>query len=134
MPKCVNIRRKHRKVCIGDLDTIIDIQSRDLRRTNVRSGPTQTREVFTTILPDAWALVETKRGSFVVDGVSGDIEFTHMIIIPVPDSPTLTAENWVLLEGNRLRILDIEDYDERGEFLALRCTNRGSDTKAASDA
>lgn len=129
MPRCVKLKRKHRQVCVGDLDTSIDIQGRSLD-DDIDSVEV---EGFTTLF-SPWAMVETLRGVFVVDGVNGgDIEATHRFTIRFPDS-VISGENWILSKNQRYRILDQEDYEERGEFLAILCTKRGVDTQGASDA
>ena len=128
MPRCQKIRRKKRSVCIGDLDTEIAIQTRSLDD----SLDGQETEIFTTVFT-AFAMMETLRGVFVVDQVSGgDIEATHAWTIRFPDE-VVTGENWILVNSKRFRILDQENLEERNDWLKLLCTSRGSvDREAAS--
>ena len=129
MSKCQNIRRRHRKVCIGDLDTLIDLQTRELEEPDFNSPDFD--ETFTTV-SSPWSLVETVQGKNFFDGVDTDTPITHRIYIEF-DS-TVNAQIWVLLNSRRLRILDTEDLDERGEFLLLICTDRGISANEASKA
>jgi head-tail adaptor len=125
--KCQKLQRKNRKVCRGDLDTEIIVQT---RATDTALNDNETQQFTTLISTDA--MVETLRGVFVVDQVNGgDQEATHRFTIDFPDKE-VSGENWVLSKSKRYRILDQQDYEESGEFLALMCTERGIDTKAAS--
>jgi len=129
MPKCVKIRRKHRQICIGDLDKIIDIQNRSL--DDGFDNDTELEE-FTTFL-SPWSMLETVKGIFVVDEVNGgDIEVTHRFTIRFPDD-AITGENWILFKEKRYSILSQQNFEELDEFLQLLCVEKGSkDRKAAS--
>ena len=129
MPKCIKLKRKHRQVCIGDMDEIIAIQTRTADNS---FGAEESFTFNTTFSP--FSMVETLKDVFIVDDVTGgDIQVTHGFTIRVPDDD-VSGEFWVLFKDKRYRILGQEDLDERGEFLKLLCAVRGSDTKAAADA
>jgi hypothetical protein len=70
------------------------------------------------------AIVSTKRGTTLFDGVATDNPITHKITIVFIAG--VTAETWVLLNGRRLDILDVENCCEKDEVLILRCTERGT--------
>lgn len=129
MPKCVKIRRKHRQVCIGDLDTIIALQDRALTPSE---SSVDASEVFSNSNPDVWAMMETKLGETIFDGTGTERDVTHRFYIRFLDD--ITAETWISFNSKRIDILDVENLDERSEFLLLRCTNRGLDTNRANDA
>lgn len=130
MAICVRMRKKNRAVCAGDLDTLIDIQSRTL---GDGFDDTEETEEFTTIF-SPFAMLQTLRGVFVVGSVNGgDIEATHSFIIRFPETP-ISGENWILLNNKRLRILDQENLEEKNEWLKLLCTDRGDASKEASSA
>ena len=123
MPKCQFLRRKHRKVCIGDLNTLITLQTRDIVAPIFNE--VDFDENFQDFsVPEVWALVETATGKAVFDGVDTDINITHMIIIRF--DATVTSETWVELDdGRRLDIQFTEDLEERHEWLMMFCTLRG---------
>lgn len=130
MPKCTRIRRKHRKVCIGDLDNQINV----VRRSLSKGMDSKEEAVFVPVLANAWAKIETLRGVFVVDQVNGgDQEATHRFTIVFPEGIEISGELWVQFDGKNYRILDQDDFEERHEFLDLMCTVRGDQTKDAAN-
>ena len=120
MAKCQFIKRRHRKLCIGDLNTLIKLQSRSI--TEPLFGGTDFDEDFVDT-GEVWAKVETVSGKTIFDGVGSDIVVTHMITIRFDSS--VSNETWIELDGKRIDILNFEDWEERHEFLLLLCTNRG---------
>ena len=120
MPKCSFVKRKHRKICIGDLNTLIKLQSRDIVEPDFDSVDFDENFVDTS---EVWSLVETATGKTVFDGVDTDINVTHMIFVRF--DVTVTSETWVELESRRLDILFTENLENRGEWLLLMCTDRG---------
>lgn len=129
MPRCQKIRRKKRQVCIGDLDTEIVLQDRQI--TEPLFGSPDFGEAFTATAT-VWAAVNTVSGKTYFDGVSTDINITHEILIRYDAS--VTTETWVSLGGRRIDILHAEDLDERGQFMKLLCSDSGVNSAAASKA
>lgn len=125
MSLCNKIRRKHRKVCIGDLDTLINIKARDEVVRNFVS-----KEEFTTV-SSPWALWETVKGIEVFDETNTSERATDIAIIRY--DPTVTKEFFVELDGENFRILEVEDFDRRKEWLLITMTNRGTVTKEVND-
>ena len=123
MPKCKFIKRKHRKVCIGDLDTLITLQTRDI------VAPVFDEVDFDEDFQDfptaqVWALVETATGKAVFDGIDTDVNITHIITIRY--DVNVTSETWIDFDdGRKLDIQFTEDLEERHEWLMLFCTLRG---------
>lgn len=128
MPRCTKIRRKKRKLCIGDLDTEIILQDRVL--TEPLFNSVDFDEIFTataTVL----AMVNTVSGKTFFDGVNNvDVGITHEIGIRF--DATVTSETWIELNGQRIDILDTNNLEERNEWLILTCVSRGLITKEAS--
>lgn len=129
MPKCKKLRRLKRQVCIGDLDNQIVLQDRSI--TPPVSGVDATEDFTTNDTVDA--KVDTSRGETIFDGVSPDgVDVTHIFTIRFITG--ITAETWVGFKSQRFDILDVENLEERDEWLKLRCTNRGTATNAATEA
>jgi len=126
MPKCVKIRRKHRKVCIGDLNTQIIIKSRDSNPQNF------VPSVGFTIVSTPWALWQTVRGEEIFDDTNTSERVTDTAIIRY--DATITKEFFVELDSKNYRILDVEDFERRAEWMLLLMTNRGITTKEVNDA
>jgi len=130
MPKCVKIRRKHRQICIGDLDKVIAIQDRSL--DDGFDSETEVEEFTTLFSP--WSMLETVKGIFVVDEVNGgDIEVTHRFTIRFPEE-AITGEKWILFSDQRYSILSQENFEELSEFLQLLCVKKGSINRNAASA
>lgn len=129
MPRCVRLKRKHRKVCVGDLDNTITLQDRAI--TAPLSG-FDANEAFTTNTADAWAKIETSRGETVFDGSNTEVDVTHIFTIRWLTG--VTAETWILFDGERFDILDTQDLEERNEWLIMKCTNKGITANAANEA
>lgn len=126
MPNCTKIRRKHRKVCLGDLDTQIAIKT---RATELKNG-IPVAGFITYSQP--WALWETVRGLKVFDDTDAEVNVTDRAIVAY--DPALTVEFFVELDGVNYRIISAEDYDKRNEWTELLLTSRGITTKAVNDA
>jgi len=120
MAKCKFLKRPHRKVCLGDLNDLIILQTRDI-----------TEPLFDTVdfdenfgdLPEVYAKIKTTSGRTVFDGVDTDVNVSHEITIRF--DPVVTSETWVEFEGRRLDILRVEDLEERHEWQLLLCLDRG---------
>lgn len=73
---------------------------------------------------EVWAGIKTVSGSTFFDGVNQDITITHHIMIRHDD--TISRDQFIqLADGRRLRIVNVEAWDERAEYMRLVCTDRG---------
>jgi len=128
MPKCVKLRRKKRQPCLGDLDTEITLQDRTI------TPPTITVDFSETFTENAivWAKMDTVRGKTAFDESEIERDITHEFTIRFLTG--VDAETWILFESQRLDIVDVEDLEERHEWLVLRCAKRGPTTQAVNDA
>lgn len=136
MPVCKNVKRRKKQVCTGDLDTLITLQGRTL--TPPTAGVDAT-EVFEDLHEDIWSLLETGKGTVFFDDTNKEVSITHEIIIVfiagiTQDRVGIDSEVWVLFEGKRFNILFVEDFDERHEYLLLRCNIRGTTANKANEA
>lgn len=128
MPKCSRLKRKHRKPCIGDLDTLVTLQDRTI------TPPTTTVDFSETFTENAevWAMINTVRGKSEFDEAEVERSITHEFTVRFLVG--VDSETWVLHEEERYDIIDAEDLEERHEWLVLRCAKLGSTTKAVNDA
>ena len=124
------VRRPRRKICIGDLNARICLQKRTL--TEPTFGQAEFGEDFEGE-SEVWAAIRTTAGKVFFDGVNRDVNVTHEVFIRY--DPTVTTETWVeLRDGRRLDIVNVENLEERHEYLRLLCTDRGSKDKGATSA
>ena len=131
MPTLHRLKRKRRRVCVGDLDTRVQIETRSQVPPPI--GVVDAEFLFSPISGDGyvWARVETLSGRTVFDGVSQDRRVSHSVVIRTLAGAD--AEVWVkLADGTRLDVVQAEAYDERGEFTELLCDARGPDHLALS--
>jgi SPP1 family predicted phage head-tail adaptor len=126
MAKCKIIRTNKRKICLGDLDKRIILQNRNIAAPVY--GSVNFDENFTTIAT-VWAGINTVGGKTFFDGVS-DRVITHEIFIRY--DATVTASTWIEFENRRIDILNVEDWEERHEYMKLICNERGANTLEAT--
>lgn len=122
------LKTRHRKICIGDLNKIITLSEREI--TPPVFGSTNFGESFPAPR-DVWAKVKTINGRTLFNGVDADVALTHEITIRY--DPLVTAETWVqLVNGTRLNVIDVQNFEEEDEYQVLLCNARG--TQEASKA
>ena len=129
MPVCTKIKGRKRQICIGDLDQIITLQNRSLTAPAFGVDATET---FTDANPDLFTMVKTVTGESVFDGTETERTVTHRFYVEFLTG--ITAETWILFDGNRYDILDVEDLDERHEWLLLRATKLGTTANQVNEA
>lgn len=137
MPRCVKVRFDKQQLCTGDLEHYIDIQSRALGINT--PGTTSPVETFTSI-KNVWAGIQTSSsiagGVALFSKININPNTTHVFFIYYDaDLAKLeTGNNFVLYKGERYRILATRNQGELNNMLALETTNRGDETKTASEA
>ena len=130
MSICVKIRGKRRTICIGDLDKEIYLADRAI--TPPVFGSNDFTETFTANTDPTWAMLETVNGKTWFDGVETEEKITHKFYIVYDEN--ITAEWWILFENKYIDILNVEDLEERHEWMLLTCTERGLVANQASHA
>lgn len=122
MSNCISIRRKHRKVCDGALQTLLNIFDRNISPADL--GTVKYGEDFTPT-ESVQAMIESTRGVSVFDATNQERAVTHTIYIRYIDF--LTAEFWLIIPDDDivLDILNVEDLDYRHEYQKLLCEQRG---------
>lgn len=128
MPVCKRLRATHRKICAGDLRHRIIFQQRNIA---FAAGTAEFSEVFTN-RDEVKAKITTVRGEVIFDGTGTATNITHHF--GVRYLVGITSQTWILFEGNRYDLFDVENLDERNEWLIIPATNRGIATNLASDA
>lgn len=130
MTICTNSSPRKRKICTGDLKNLITIQTRTLTSNGFED--VDYDEVFTQVI-QVWAAIKTTRGFQSFNDV-GTIQnnITHKIYIRFSADFTITSEDWLDFEGERYLIRDIENLEERNEYLLLYCVKKGDNTKLAN--
>lgn len=125
MPECKRIKRKSRKICLGDMREQIEINIRAIKAPV--DGSVDFSEAFQKV-ETVWAMVETKTGVEIFDGTNLLGVATHFMYIRFLADIDFT--NWVKFKSQYFDILDVQNLEERDEFYLLRCSLRGDDSKA----
>lgn len=123
------IKRKKRVSCIGDLSERVKLHDRNIQVPEF--GSVDFSENFSGT-KTVWANINTAAGKVFFTGANIDVGLTHEIIIRYDD--TVTSETWIEFNGRNLKIVSVENLDEYGDFLKLRCTDRGEKDLGASQA
>jgi SPP1 family predicted phage head-tail adaptor len=112
--------RKRREPCLGDLRQRVKLHDRDIQEPKF-GDPDFTEEFSGTKV--VWASVKTIMGQTIFTGANVDVALSHEIIIRFDER--VNSETWIEFEGNNLNIVNVEDLDERHDFMRLRCMKRG---------
>ena len=123
------LTRPKRESCIGDMRDRIklhirEIQSPEFSSQNFTEKFSGTKEV--------WANVKTVVGRTLFTGANIDVALTHEIIIRYDED--VTSETWIEFQSNNLKIVTVEDLDNRHDFMRLKCTERGDKDLGAAQA
>lgn len=135
MAICQKIQSKRRRVCIADLDRQISIQNRAIKSptnepdyTELFSAGSSTS--YGLVAGDVWAMIESTAGKTVFDTTGVERVVSHKITTRFFDG--VTAESWILFNGNRYDVVSVENIDERGEYMVMRCVFRGVSTSSVN--
>lgn len=123
MPKCVFKKRVDTKICSGDMDRQILVETRSI--TPPPDDNTVDYDETFVSFQSFWAMIETVKGETVFDSSNVERVVTHKFYVRfVPD---LTFEKWVKYNQEKYRIVDVQNFNERNEFYLLRCSLRGDE-------
>lgn len=131
MSNCTTIRKRKRRVCLGDLVDVITLHNREIETPAFNT--VDFDETFTPInlaQPTRLSMINTVTGKTYFDGVNTEYAVTHEIYIVY--DPQVTSATWLEFEGRRIDILNVEDFEERHEFMLLTCNERGRATQEAT--
>jgi len=128
MASCSPIKFKHRGICTGDLNRRIKLRTRSLDAppTGVDFKHTFSENIIT------WAALVSVKGKNVFGGTNMDTAISHIFYIRYREG--ITAEWWVNFHSSNYDIVDVENFDERNEFIALMCNELGSDAQPVNEA
>lgn len=126
MAKCQRIRRKKRRICVGDMNERITINDRDWEPQD--DAPTGKIVLSNPI--EVWSMVATLIGTTTFDEVNDEQVATHDFFIRYMAG--VTAEKWVTFRDRVYDILRVEELDGRRDFIRLRCNERGGASVAVN--
>ena len=122
-----------KRVCIGQLDKPIQIESRNIQApANKTPQDVDADEIFENRV-HVWANIKTLSGEAIFDGVNIEQTITHIFTFNYLGFEISTLD-WVIYDNRRFKIMSVENINEDNIFTAVRCVDRGIDTKEASKA
>lgn len=131
MAVVTQINGKRRIVASGDLRYKLEIQ---LRTLTPPSGDGTDATLSMQTLKTVWGMMHTVSGQQFFSETSIKRDSTHLFYIRFiknsvfERSGRLSAQEWVKHKGREYKILLVENLEEKDEFLALWCSERGKDT------
>ena len=137
MANCRTIKYIKSKLCSGDLDHLISIQTRTLGET--LPGESSPSETFVTILqPWAGIITPELQGSGVrrFNGVTLETNTTHIFYVFY--DPTISAlevnNNFILYDGERYSIVSATDMNKQKETIMIQAALTGVTLEESSEA
>jgi lipocalin len=130
MATCIT---KKKAGCIGDLDKLIQIESRAILAPKNRYDTDVDADVIFTNRIHVYANITTKMGVSIFDEVSDQYVMTH-VFKTLYLGINVTKNDWIIYNNSRYEIQTVENINEDSLFILMRAILRGSDTKEASKA
>lgn len=130
MVSCVSIKGKKRKICAGDLNSRIGVFERSLEGNVTRSLQYDANFLGGDTVS---AMILTRSGSQIIDGVAITTKPTHDFYIRYRSDIT-DSSHWIIYKGVIYDIIEIENLEERDEFLRIRCIKKGTNIAAGGNA
>jgi SPP1 family predicted phage head-tail adaptor len=120
--KCQSIKKTLNKVCIGDFNHRVKIQTTSITPNN---APDSISSVgFTTII-EVWAMIKTNTAREFIDGVNienglnTDFYIRYNSIIP------LDKQLWIEYNNNLFKIINIDNIDKLDKIVKFRSVEKG---------
>jgi len=133
---CKTLGFPKKKICSGDLNKRITIQSRSLGKGDFTE--VEITETFTDIA-NVWAAFETVSGFKAFNSVGTNQQGpdqtvgTHRFYVRFqPSTSSVTSENWVEFKSQKYKAITVENLDENDEFIAITCIKKGPKTLDAN--
>jgi SPP1 family predicted phage head-tail adaptor len=129
MALLTRINGKRRIITAGDLTVKLDVQLRTL--TPAAGAGVDASEAFAT-LKSVWGMELTNSGQNFFSETNIKRDATHIFYIRFIANSVfdragrLSAQEWVKFKGREFKVLLVENLEERDEFLALWCNERGA--------
>jgi len=126
---------KRRIITAGDLTFKLDVQLRTLTPA-AGAGTDATVELQTA--KSVWGMMLTNGGQQFFAETNIKRDATHIFYIRFiknavfERSGRMSAQEWVKFKAREFKVLLVENLEERDEFLALWCNERGVGTVGAN--
>lgn len=126
---CTSIKPNVNKVCTGDLNKRIQIQTSYIAANNSPNAVSTAN--FVTVLT-AWAMIKTSSNVKFIDGVNVENGINTDFFIRYTTSIDFEKQLWIEFDSNRFKITNIDNIDKQNKFIRLRSVEKGLKTILAN--
>lgn len=135
MSECSVNRKRIKKtlVCVGDRESLVTIQTRELDSSDVDSS--QPVYTFATVRQQ-WCGIETLEGVPKFAKINIEDGATHLFWTDY-DAGLSALENrntYILHDSKRYKVLKVTNVNEKNETLVIQTTERGATSEEATKA
>ena len=123
--KCQSIKKNINKICIGDLNHRIKIQTTSITPNN---APNSLSTVAFTTVAEVWAMIKTNTAREFIDGVNIENGLNTDFYIRYTSSISLSQQLWVEYDGNLYKITNLDNIDKDNKIIRLRAIEKGDKT------
>lgn len=123
--KCQSIKKNINKICIGDLNHRIKIQTTSITSNN---APNSLSTVAFTTVAEVWAMIKTNTAREFIDGVNIENGLNTDFYIRYTSSISLSQQLWVEYDGNLYKITNLDNIDKDNKIIRLRAIEKGDKT------
>lgn len=126
---CNSIKKNINKVCTGDLDKRIIIQTTSITPNNSPDSVATTG--FATVAT-VWAMIKTTPNRQFIDGVNVENGLNTDFYIRYNSSINFEQQLWVEYNDNRFKIVNVDNIDKEDKIIRLRSIEKGDKTILAN--
>lgn len=123
--KCQSIKRNINKVCIGDFNKRIKIQTTSITPNN---SPNSLSNVGFTTIATIWAMIKTNTAREFIDGVNIEAGINTDFYIRYNSSIPLDKQLWIEYDNNLYKITNTNNIDKDNKIVRLRSIEKGDKT------
>lgn len=123
--KCQSIKRNLNKVCIGDFNKRIKIQTTSITPNN---SPNSLSNVGFTTIATIWAMIKTNTAREFIDGVNIEAGINTDFYIRYNSSIPLDKQLWIEYDNNLYKITNTNNIDKDNKIVRLRSIEKGDKT------
>lgn len=123
--KCRSIKKNINKICIGDFNHRIKIQTTSIIANN---APNSLSTVAFTTIAEVWAMIKTNTAREFIDGVNIENGLNTDFYIRYTSSISLSQQLWIEYDGNLYKITNVDNIDKDNKIIRLRAIEKGDKT------
>ena len=123
--KCQSIKRTVNKVCIGDFNHKIKIQTTSITPNNAPNGLSSV--AFATVA-EVWAMIKTNASREFIDGVNIENGLNTDFYVRYSSSIPLDKQLWIEYQNIYYKIVNTDNIDIDDKIIRLRSIEKGDKT------